>query len=232
MIRPFRIFNVQYSPRIARLYNMGDDPSLFFEYLYPVSEGKPKMEDVQFTILVRKRTGPGQPGQPPVEVLRLTHSITRDRLPASGIAFVHRQIPRDRLEPGDYELVLRADDSQSGSTDEQRVPFTFRGTQPLVRPITKELPTHPPQFGESYLLERLRQYRALNRIPEATREAEAALARTGLESATILNVLAELYSQGGDRRKALHALRRSLARDPSQADVRARIETLAARPGP
>ena len=127
---------------------------------------------------------------------------------------------------------MQAKDSRSGHADEQRVRFTFRGSQPLVRPLTKEIASQPPEFGEAYLLERLKQYRTLGRLAEAAREAEAALARTGLESTKLLNALAELYADAGNRPKALETLRRSLARDPNQAGVRARMEAFSTKPTP
>jgi GWxTD domain-containing protein len=169
-IRPFRIFNLQYHPDFSGQYNRGDNLSVFFEFLYPVESGKPLNDAASFNIEVRPI------GRDGVDPLLFHHNASADQLTEGGILFVHRQIPVTQLEPGEYELTVRASyPGTEGSVAQGKVSFSYKGEEIVVRPKPAAFVTSPSRLSTTYLLYRSRQFESMDRIDEAIEELQKAV---------------------------------------------------------
>jgi len=165
---PFRIFNIQYHPELALTFNRGDDLNVFFQYLFPA--GSPPPSEVRFEIEVRKTLGTL------TEPLKIEHVVPKERLGTQGILFVHRQIPVAKLQNGEHELTVRAFVSGTQIAESEKVFFRYKAEEIQVRPQPDAI--FPPFLTASpqYVLERARQFEAMDRKSEAIATVKAAIA--------------------------------------------------------
>ncbi len=166
-IYPFRIFNIQYDPGFSEAYNKGDNLSVFFQYLFPTGSSIP--EQIQFEILLTRKV------LPVPEPVRFEHTVPKERLSDDGIVFVHRQIPVAKLIAGDYDLVVNSKQSDGLTSTSDKISFSYRDGEILVRPRPDALLSGPKIISTRYWLERSRQFELLERRDEAIQELERVL---------------------------------------------------------